>query len=137
MAGQEESWWSVRMVVELPADERLPDSQLGFPKFEDRIILVRAADDQEARQKGTDFAADYEKTSSWIVRKIVEVQEIADADLKEGTEIYSAFIDREWADVLMKGGTSPLAEWKKLNPGKDPGDATVQEIVDAWDNRDS
>jgi hypothetical protein len=136
MDDQEESWWSVRMVVELPADERMLDSQLGFPKFEDRIILVRAADDHEAHQKGTDFAADYEKTSSWKVRKIIEVQEISDADLQDGTEIYSAFIDREWADVLMKGGTSPLAEWKELNPGKDPDDATVQEIADAWDNRD-
>jgi hypothetical protein len=122
------------MVVELPAKERTLDSQLGFPRFEDRIILVRAADEQEAHKKGTDFAANYEKTSSWTVRKIVDVKEIVDPKLGDGIEIYSAFIDREWADLLMKGGKTPIDEWKKQNPGKDAGDATVQEIADAWDN---
>jgi hypothetical protein len=32
----------------------------------------------------------------------------------------------------MKGGTSPVNEWKKQNPYKDAGDATVQEVIDAW-----
>jgi Domain of unknown function (DUF4288) len=92
------------MVIELPAKGRTPDSQLGFPKFEDRMILVRAADEQEARKKGADFGADYEKTSSWKVRQIVDVYEVADPELGDGVGVYSAFIDREWADVLMKGG---------------------------------
>jgi hypothetical protein len=67
----------------------------------------------------------------------VDVQEVLDAELRDGTEIYSAFLDREWAGVLMKGGNSPVGEWQKQNPGKDVGDATVQEINDAWENRDS
>ena len=70
-----------------------------------------------------------------MVRKIVDVQEILDAELRDGTEIYSAFIGREWADVLMKGGMSPVSEWQKQNPGKDVSEATVQEVTDAWDNR--
>ncbi|MEA2667932.1 MAG: hypothetical protein QOJ33_866, partial [Chloroflexota bacterium] len=52
-----------------------------------------------------------------------------------GTEVYSALIGREWADVLIKSGNSPVDEWRKQNPGKDADDATVQEIADAWDNR--
>ena len=55
--------------------------------------------------------------------------------LPDGTEIYSAFIGREWADVLMNGGKSPVGEWQKQNPGKDVSEATVQEVTDAWDNR--
>jgi hypothetical protein len=135
MAGQEASWWSVRMVVELPVKAGLPDDQLSFPKFEDRIILLKAADRDDARAKGESFAADYAQTSSWKVRKIVDVREILDRELVDGSEVYSAFIAREWADALIKGGNSPLAEWKRQNPGKDSGDATVGEIQDAWDNR--
>jgi hypothetical protein len=52
------------MVVELPAKEGTPATPGGFPKFEDRIILVRAADEQEAHAKGEEFAADYGKMSS-------------------------------------------------------------------------
>jgi hypothetical protein len=103
------------MVVEIPAKEGAPETQVGFPKFEDRLILVRATGKREAHQKS----------------------ERADAELVDGTEVYSAFIGREWAAVLMKGGKSPVGEWHKQNPGKDVGDATVEEINDSWDNRDS
>jgi len=123
------------MVVEVPAKDGAPASQVDFPKFEDRIILVTAGDEREATAKGEEFAADYGKTSSWVVRKIVDVQDILDAELRDGTEIYSAFIGREWADVLMKGGKSPVGEWQKQNPEKDVSKATVQEVTDAWDNR--
>ena len=128
MAGQEQSWWAIRMVVEVPYEDR------ASSEFEDRIILVKAHDQREAQERGEGFAADYEKSSSWVVRKIVEVSEISDRELGDGTEIYSAFIDREWADVLMKGGDSPVAEWKRQNPGKDIGEATAGDVIDAWEN---
>jgi len=125
------------MVVEIPAKNRAQASDVGIPKFEDRIILVKAADEQEAHKKGGDFASAYAKTSSWKVRKVVDVKEIVDPELGDGVEVYSAFIGREWADALTKGAKSPIDEWKKQNPGMDSDDATVQEIADAWDNRDS
>ena len=121
------------MVVEIPAKDDAPENQVGFPMFEDRIILLRAADEQEAAAKGEGFAAVYAKTSSWTVRKIVDLQEIGETALGDGIEVYSAFIGGEWADLLMKGGTSPVAEWKRQNPDKAIGDATVGEVVDAWD----
>src|ERR1700737_4569035 len=128
VAGQEQSWWSIRMGVEITSEDRT------LSKFEDRIICVRARDEREAQQKGEGFAADYEQTSSWVVRKIVDVSEILDGEIGDGTEIYSAFIGREWADVLMKSGDSPVAEWKRQNPDKDIGQATVGDVVDAWEN---
>ena len=128
MADQEQSWWAVRMVVEVVSIDRT------FSQFEDRIILVRAGEAKEAEEKGQAFAADYEKASSWKVKKIVDVSEIGDRELADGTEIYSAFIDGEWADVLMTGGDSPIAKWKRQNPDKDIGDATVGDVVDAWEN---
>src|SRR4030081_3211863 len=97
MAGQEQSWWAIRVVVEVLYEDR------ALSEFEDRIILVKAHDQRKAQEKGEAFAADYEKSSSWIVRKIVDLFQISDRELGDGTEIYSAFIDREWADVLMKG----------------------------------
>ena len=105
-----------------------------FSRFEDRIIVVRASDEKEAQDKGEGFAGDYEKASSWKVRKIVDISEILDRELGDGTEIYSAFIAREWAHVLMKGGDSPVAEWTRQNPHKDIGQATVGDVIDAWEN---
>jgi hypothetical protein len=35
----------------------------------------------------------------------------------------------------MKDRKSPIAEWKQQNPKKDVGEATVREVMDAWDNR--
>jgi hypothetical protein len=128
MADQEQSWWAIRMVVELTSVDGT------FSQFEDRIVIVRAGDATEAEERGETLAADYEKTSSWKVRKIVDVSEISEPELADGTEIYSAFIDSEWADVLMKGGDSPLAKWKRQNPDKDIGDATVGDVIDAWEN---
>lgn len=46
MAGQEQTWWTVRMVIELIYKDP------AHTKFEDRIILVRAANEEEARAKG-------------------------------------------------------------------------------------
>lgn len=112
------------MVVEVTED-----------KFEDRIILVRAASGKEAHAKGLAFGDAYEKDSSWAVRKIVDAHEVLDPELRDGVEVYSSFVGPEFADALMKGGNSPAAEWKRQNPGKDPGDATVGEIIDAWDQR--
>lgn len=112
------------MVVEVTED-----------RFEDRIILVRAASEKEAQAKGVAFGKAYEKDSSWAVRKVVDAHEVLDSELADGVEVYSSFIGPEFAEALMKGGESPAAEWKRQNPGKDLGDATVAEIIDAWDQR--
>ena len=128
MAGQKQHWWAIRMVVEITSVDGT------FSRFEDRIIVVRAGDEKEAQDKGEGFAGDYEKASSWKVRKIVDIFEILDRELGDGTEIYSTFIAREWAHVLMKGGDSPVAEWTRQNPHKDIGQATVGDVIDAWEN---
>jgi hypothetical protein len=116
------------MVVEITSADRT------FTKFEDRIILVRARDEREAQKKGEGFAGDYEKASAWVVRKIVDISEIPEGEIGDGTEVYSAFIGREWAEALMKSGDSPVTEWKRQNPDKDIGQATVGDVIDAWEN---
>jgi uncharacterized protein DUF4288 len=83
------------MLVGIPAKDRPPAREGDFLRFEDRIVVVRAADEHEAQNRGEAFAADYEQTSSWKVLKIVDVQEILDAQLGDGVEIYSAFIGRD------------------------------------------
>jgi len=122
------------MVVEVTADAEGPSNHVARSVFEDRMILVRAADEDEAFAKGKAFAADYEQTVPWLVRKIVDVHEVVDAELLDGVEGYSAFIGQDWADVLMKGVVSPVGEWKRQHPGKDVGQATVQEIIEAWND---
>jgi hypothetical protein len=58
-----------------------------------------------------------------------------DAELHDGTEVYSAFLDRDLAEILMRGSDSPLRAWRRQHPGADPSKATVQEIAEAWDSR--
>jgi hypothetical protein len=128
-------WWTIRMVAELRVDEGAPTALVRHAQFEDRMILVRAEDDRAARAKGEALAAEYGKTGPWVVRKVVDVHEIVDAELEDGIEIYSAFIDGEWATVLMKDHNSPIDEWKHQNPDKAVGDATVGEVMDAWERR--
>jgi len=93
------------MVVKIVAEVGTPAALIKRGAFEDRIIVVRAADEREAQQKSGRFAADCTRSVWWTFRKIVDVWEILDANLEDCTEIYSAIVNREWADSLMWGAT--------------------------------
>ncbi len=70
---------------------------------------------------------------TWAVRGISDVQELVDAELLDGTEVYSSFIDLELAAILLSPRQSPLKAWEEANPGKDAGQVTVGEVLDSWD----
>lgn len=123
------------MVVEIKGEPSTAEGEAEFHRFEDRLILIRAGDAGEAQEKAGAFAADYQKTSPWQVRKVVDIYEVLDTSLGDGVEVYSAFIDEEWAKSLMRGGASPVGEWQAQNPGKPSEDATVGEVLDAWEDR--
>jgi len=108
---------------------------------EDRLVLVAGDSEAEARAKGDREAREYEQhylnseaeTVTWKVRGIADVAQVFDAELRNGTELYSAFIDSEQAEFLMTGGDSPLQAWMRANPGRDFGEATVEEALGSWD----
>jgi hypothetical protein len=130
-------WFSVRVLFELVfGDETASGSH---NRFEDRLILVRAKNEEEALAKGARFAEGTEEqylsadgqTTGWTFSHVIEAHEILDSTLQDGTEIYSAFVDQDTAEVLMCGADSPVKAWLRQHPGADPARATVQELVEA------
>jgi hypothetical protein len=123
------------MVVDITVGDSEPSS------YEDRFVLIAAMTAEEARAKGEEEAERYAQrylntdgeTVTWIVRGISDIYALMDKELTDGTELYSCFVDREWADLLMAKGESPLQAWERENPGKDSGQATVAEVTEAWD----
>ena len=139
----QDSWFAVRVLIE-PGDRDEPGSDTP-DHFEDRFILVHAASEDEALTKGMLFAEDGNddyhnaegQTVRWSFRHIIDAHQILDSTLQDGTELYSAFIDRELAAALMRGGDSPVKAWLRQHPGADPIAATVEELLDAWETRDT
>lgn len=127
----EPGWWVVRMVVDITVNNE-PSA------YEDRFVLVAASSENEARTQGEEAARRYEQTYlnpdqetvRWRVRGISDVRWVPDADLRNGTELYSAFMDAEIADGLMRA-ESPLQAWERQHPGRDSGQARVGEVLDA------
>lgn len=127
------------MVVDITVGDE-PARSIDTDSHEDRLILVRAATADEARAKGEAAAASYHheyanadgETVRWAVRGIADVHQVMDAEIADGTEVYSAFIDREWADALMRGSDSPIKAWQRVHPGEDVMSASVAEVMEAW-----
>jgi Domain of unknown function (DUF4288) len=125
------AWWVVRSVVDITVAGEPSDC-------EDRFVLIRADSEEEARAKGEHEAQEYgstylnknDETVTWKVRGIVDVREVISADLADGTEVYSAFIDSESAAALLTPRQSPVQTWQEANPGKDANQATVREILE-------
>jgi hypothetical protein len=140
-SGERSRWYSVRFLIELQTPGQ-GDTE-SSDRFEDRIILVRPEHEEEALTKGMDFATGADdqyvnsegETVGWTFRHVVGAYEILDSGLQDGSEIYSAFVDRDLAEVLMRGGDSPIKAWVREHPGADRTNATVEEIAEVWETR--
>lgn len=92
-----EGWYSVRLVSRsLPDEARLAHPLL----FEDRIILVRARSDEQARIKALESAR-REDTSvetvsgrrvRWQTDEVLEVCTLLDDVISDGSEVYHAYL---------------------------------------------
>ncbi len=68
--------------------------------FEDRIILVRAVDEEDAERKAAsagkkaehEYRNVYGDTVVWAFREVLDVVPIYDSDLAHGSEVYSHLI---------------------------------------------
>jgi hypothetical protein len=136
-------WFTVRVLVEIEVgDEADPNDP---SHFEDRFILVRAEEEADALLKGKAFAEESNEeylneegqTVRWILRRVIDAHRILDVALRDGTELYSAFVNRDLAEVLTRGGDSPLKAWLRQHPGADPGTATAREVIEAWEQDSS
>ena len=83
-----------------------PDDKL----FEDRIILIHAQSEDEARQKAKHFgkAAEHEYRNmygnrvQWTFRGVLDILDVLDDVSQDGSEVYYAFIDEEMLTKLQE-----------------------------------
>ena len=103
----EKKWFSVRMVLECRfSDDTLPADAL----YEDRLIVLRANDEQEAKSKGEEigkaskheYKNQYGETVLWEFREVLEVLQLFDDSIKDGTEVFWDLIGGEEFKRLRK-----------------------------------
>jgi len=90
------SWFAVRVLLESQHPEE-PDVE---SLFEDRIVLVRADDEDEARRRGEDYGkgeeCEYKNTYDKIVRELFrEVLDVVDVmadQIGDLTEVYHHYL---------------------------------------------
>ena len=99
-------WYGVRLIFEALH----PAGTDGERLFEERIILVRAASREEAREKGQQFgvAGQTEYTNAygdkvrWVLQHIIDVATILDETVGDGSEVYSAFLKEQTVRYLYE-----------------------------------
>ena len=103
----EMKWFSVRMLLE----SVLPhEANAGDVLYEDRIILVLAETEEEAKSKGErigrtargEYKNQYGETVKWEFREVVDVIQLLDGSVADGTEVYWSFLGEEEVKQLRK-----------------------------------
>jgi hypothetical protein len=88
-------WFAARLLLESVHPEE-PDVE---KVFEDRIIVLRARSEDEALEKARKFGKasrqeyknEYGKTVIWELREILDVVELFDETLEDGSEVTTQF----------------------------------------------
>jgi hypothetical protein len=112
---QPPSWYSVRV---FSSSERLASTGWIPGIVEDRIILVSAASEEEAREKGLAAAqredTRYETASGdsvrWTTDEVLEVCTLLDGQIVDGSEIYHAYLDQSKVAQLRDILSRPISE---------------------------
>jgi hypothetical protein len=136
-------WFGVRLVVECQVGKDPP----GKRTYEDRLIVVRAGSEAEARRRAerlTRAAAAVERyrnvfgeAVTWRFREVIDSYQILDDALTDGTEIYSAFMNyRFYKSLTDKRQTGALPAYLKAHPRADASKVTIGQIL-AWNARRS
>jgi hypothetical protein len=88
-------WFAVRY-----AAERVLDDAEGL--YEDSILLIKAEGEAAAREKGEaaarrsnhEYANSVGEDVQWEFREILDVKQLFDDEIQDGSEIYYAFLTR-------------------------------------------
>jgi|SRR4051794_7222775 len=94
---EQQKWFAACLLMESLVDSGPPKEKL----FEETIVLVRAATDADAAQKAERFGRDaeheyqntYGETVRWVFRELLDLKELIDEAIGDGTEVYYAFLD--------------------------------------------
>jgi hypothetical protein len=98
-------WFAARILSEAlhpnDANDAPPEAL-----FEETIVLLRARNAREAVRRAHELGAgaehEYENALGgvvrWVFREVLEVQELLDDEIADGTEVYYTFLDRRQLD---------------------------------------
>lgn len=97
-------WFAARIIMECIHE---PDN-LEDKVFEDRIVLVKARNEDEAKTKAQALPASraqeylnaFGEKVTWVLKEILDVVEVLDDALQEGTQVYYAFISKTQLDCM-------------------------------------
>ena len=113
MSNSGPAWFGARLIFESVH----PGETVEDPLFEDRVILVRALDEEEARHRaslGKDSTHEYENMYGNRVvetfREVLDIVQLFDDPLSEGSQVYYNLM-----------GLGEVAELRRRFAG--PGDA--------------
>jgi hypothetical protein len=90
-------WYSARLLYESLHDRSESDSRV----FEDRIIVLDASSEDDARERARELATAgenrypnaYGETVEWKFREVLNLCSLFDEELRDGSEVYFAFLD--------------------------------------------
>ena len=94
-----ERWFAARLLSE----GMHPDEPNAPTLFEESIVLLRARDTAEATRRAGEIGAKAETqylnpsgdAVRWTFREVLEVQELLDDEIADGTEVYHALLRAE------------------------------------------
>lgn len=109
-------WFAARLLSEI----QHPDESEAPALFDESIVLLRARDAGEATGRAADIGARAEvqylnpagNNVRWAFREVLEVQELLDGEIADGTEVYRALLRAEEVDqrrAAMKPFEEPVA----------------------------
>ena len=89
-------WFAARLLSESVH----PDEPNGSTLFEESIVLLRARDAADASRRANELGAkpeaEYVSAAGdavrWTFREVLEVQELVDDEIADGTEVYRALL---------------------------------------------
>src|SRR5436309_680118 len=93
---EQQKWFAACLLMESLVDSGPPKEKL----FEEKIVLVRASTDADAAEKAERFGRDAEQeylnadgeTVKWVFRELLDLKELFDEAVGDGTEVYYAFL---------------------------------------------
>jgi hypothetical protein len=92
-----EAWYSARLLLE----SVVKDDDATETLFEDRVVLLRASSDAEAKAKAHRIGKSQEQeylnadgaAVRWVFRELLDINPLYDNQLEEGSEVYSQLLD--------------------------------------------
>jgi hypothetical protein len=109
-------WFAARLLAEILH----PTEPNAVTLFEESVVLVRARDSAEASRRAKEIGSKAETeylnpdgdSVHWAFREVLEVQELLDDEIADGTEVYRALLRADEVEErrrAMKRFEEPIA----------------------------